>query len=390
MPPSATAHSGKSFPLLQLRRITTSNSYIPEIDGLRFVAILAVVLFHVPIQIALRSAGQVASNPYWHIISHRDRGVQLFFVIGRLILGMPFGAHLLNGNPPVRLRSYFLRRVTRLEPPYVLSILLCFPLLVFVVHRPLREIVEHSLATLVYAHSLIFGQMSTVNPPAWSLEVEIQFYLLAPLLAFLYFSIRPASLRRSSGLAFILLVGLLQQAYLSHSINQWTLSILNYIQYFFAGFLLGDLYLTDWKKIPRHWTWDILSLASWTWIFVSDAASLHLLLPIITLRAYLAAFKGPIFHAFFRHTWISIAGGMCYSIYLTHNLAISAVDLLLRRLSWLAHRPPWQHAVLAYVLVVPAVAFLSLLLYILVERPCMDKSWPEKLLHRLRPASHAG
>ncbi len=209
MPPSATAHSGKPFPLLQLRRITTSNSYIPEIDGLRFVAILAVVLFHVPIQIALRSAGQVASNPFW-------------------------------------------------------------------------------------------------------------------------------------------------------------------------------------KKIPGHWTWDILSVASWTWIFVSDAASLHLLLPIITLRAYLAAFKGPIFHAFFRHTWISIAGGMCYSIYLTHNLAISAVDLLLRRLSWLAHRPPWQHAVLAYVLVVPAVAFLSLLLYILVERPCMDKSWPEKLLHRLRPASHAG
>ncbi len=378
--------SKKFASLFHLRRITTSGSYIPEIDGLRFVAILAVVLYHVPIQIALRSADQAATSPFWRTISHGDRGVQLFFVISGFILGMPFAAHILNGRSPVRLGSYFLRRVTRLEPPYILAILLRFPLLAFVMHRPFREILHHGLATLLYTHSILYGQMSTVNPPAWSLEVEIQFYLLAPLLALSYFSIRQPSFRRASGLAFLFVAGLLQQHFMPAEIDSWTLSILNYVQYFFAGFLLCDLYLTDWKKIPSHWTWDLVSLAAWAWIFLAQGGSLHILLPVVTLVAYLAAFKGHLFNAFFRLSWVSITGGMCYSLYLTHNLTITAVDLFLRHLPGFFTLSQWLRVALAYAVVLPAVAFIGLILYLFVERPCMDKSWPAKLYRSIYPS----
>lgn len=386
MPQSDHAPIKKVARLFQLRRITTSGSYIPEIDGLRFVAILAVVLYHLPIQIALRSADQINTSPFWRTISHGERGVQLFFVISGLILGMPFAAHILNGRNSVRLRSYFLRRITRLEPPYILAILLRVPLLALVMHRPFREILAHGMATLFYTHSMIFGQMSTVNPPAWSLEVEIQFYILAPLLALSYFSIRPASLRRILGFAFLFFAGLVQQHFLPGETGRWTLSILNYVQYFFAGFLLGDLYLTDWKKIPSHWIWDIVSIASWTWIFAADGAGVHILLPAVTLVAYLAAFKGRLFNAFFRLSWVSITGGMCYSLYLTHNLTITGVDLFLRRFTGHWNILLWQRALLAYTISIPAVAFIGLILYVLVERPCMDKSWPGKLYRWVRPS----
>ena len=86
-----------------LRRITTSGGYIPEIDGLRFVAILVVVLYHVPIQIAIRSQEEVASNPFWQLIGKGSRGVELFFLISGFILGLPFAAHLLKGKKRARI-----------------------------------------------------------------------------------------------------------------------------------------------------------------------------------------------------------------------------------------------------------------------------------------------
>jgi peptidoglycan/LPS O-acetylase OafA/YrhL len=378
---TVTSAAGKpSF--LSLRRITTSGNYIPEIDGLRFAAILSVVFFHVPVQISLHGA---EINRFWYVVSHGNRGVQLFFAISGFILGLPFAAHLLQARKAVRLRDYFLRRVTRLEPPYIVAILIRLPLLLLVMHKPLRYVTEHGVASLFYLHSLIFGTMSVVNPPAWSLEVEIQFYCLAPLLAWSYFRLRPAWLRRTLGIAFILGAGIVQSALPAFSGERYlTLTILNYVQYFFAGFILCDLYLTDWNRIPEHWSWDLISAAVWCWIFLSGASAMHILLPLATLVVYIGAFKGRVFRAFFRTPWVSIIGGMCYSIYLTHNLAITGVSYLLHR--WLASPSIGNVAksLIAYTAVLPSVLLVGLLLYVLIERPCMDKNWPSKLMLRLR------
>ena len=203
--------------LAGLRRITTSDRYIAEIDGLRFIAILGVVLYHVPIQFMLHDRSGSSFWPgFWGVISNGQRGVELFFVISGFILSMPFAMHLLLGERPVRLKAYFLRRVTRLEPPYILAILIRLPLLVFLMHKPLHDVLIHGALTLAYLHSLAFGTPSMVNPPAWSLEVEIQFYCLAPLLAWSYFSLRPMWLRRVLGMVFVLAAGLLQMVYVAH------------------------------------------------------------------------------------------------------------------------------------------------------------------------------
>jgi peptidoglycan/LPS O-acetylase OafA/YrhL len=46
--------------------------------------------------------------------------------------------------------------------------------------------------------------------------------------------------------------------------------------------------------------------------------------------------------------------------------------------------PAWERTSIAYAASIPAVLALGLLLFVLVERPCMDKNWPVKLWRRLR------
>ena len=58
----------------------------------------------------------VARTSFLHI------GVTIFFVISGFILGRLFASHYLLGHKKPALRSCYLRRLTRLEPPYLINI----------------------------------------------------------------------------------------------------------------------------------------------------------------------------------------------------------------------------------------------------------------------------
>src|SRR3954462_11306684 len=105
----------------KFRRITYSTSYLPEIDGLRFLAIFSVVvIMHISYYLNEKFyGGDFVYNHYWkNFIIEGGVGVPLFFVISGFILALPFAKWRLNGERQVRLKNYYLRRVTRLEPPY--------------------------------------------------------------------------------------------------------------------------------------------------------------------------------------------------------------------------------------------------------------------------------
>jgi peptidoglycan/LPS O-acetylase OafA/YrhL len=106
------------------RRITSQKRFIPQIDGLRFVAISSVVLFH--LYASLHHGGAVQNSAFdaARLAMLSKRGVELFFAISGFILGVPFASSYLQGAPKVKLKQYFLRRLTRLEPPYILSLMI--------------------------------------------------------------------------------------------------------------------------------------------------------------------------------------------------------------------------------------------------------------------------
>jgi peptidoglycan/LPS O-acetylase OafA/YrhL len=368
---------------VQLRRITSSGKWFPEIDGLRFIAIFSVIFVHIYAEMVWSNHAH-AINAYPRIlidhgtltgnIFHLNRGVQLFFVISGLILAQPFVNQFVRGGPPVSVKAYYLRRVTRLEPPYLLSLAL-FGAVIAISQGLTRSHVLSLLASSIYIHNFLADKLPVINGPLWSLEVEIEFYLLVPLLARV-FTIQSARLRRGLLAAAILVGSLIPVAaadgagfYLPGSIS-----------YFLIGFLLADLRLHD-HTIGTPIVWDALALISGiALIFVDDGAIRTL--PCLLMLAFVAAsLSGPLIRRALRFGWIPIIGGMCYSIYLTHMLVIAAGYRVTAKL--LTHRLLIDYLIQA-LLLIPPVLLVGLCYYILIEHPCMDPKWPQKLVTFLR------
>src|SRR5262252_8329701 len=132
--------------MLQFRRITTQGRFIAQIDGLRFVAIASVVLFHI---YANFENGIIPAPRTFHPDLPK-RGVELFFAISGFILGIPFASHFLRQDARVDLKGYFLRRLTRLEPPYFISLFVWAADQIVMGHRSWTEMGPHLLASFVY------------------------------------------------------------------------------------------------------------------------------------------------------------------------------------------------------------------------------------------------
>ena len=368
-----------------IRRITRDGRWIPEIDGLRFIAISSVVLFHLAAELELRSGRIIPVEPRYHpifwAIGNGDRGVRLFFVISGMILAMPFARHYLTAAKKVSLRKYYLRRVTRLEPPYILSAILFTAMGTIFLHGHVApEYVRHAFVTMFYLHNLTYGSMSPMNPVTWSLEVEIQFYLLAPLVMML-FRVGGRWRRRALLVAIILALGLAQAPV--REIARVNMSILFYLQYFLAGLLLADVFVLDLEAMPSTWGWDVAGLAGLAFMFGMghDVYAAHVLLPFVLAIVCLAAMRSLLLRRFVANPWIAVIGGMCYSIYLLHFALMAAFFKMTRRaivphLDFLAN-----YAIQLVVTGVP-ILLVSMLYYMLVERPCMDPDWPSKLWHR--------
>ena len=365
------------------RRITSQKRFIPQIDGLRFVAISSVVLFH--LYASLNHDGAV-NNPAFDPASVgmlSKRGVELFFVISGFILGVPFASSYLLGAPKINLKQYFLRRLTRLEPPYILSLLVWAGILFATARQSGREILPHLLASMAYLHNLIYNGDSTINVVAWSLEVEVQFYVLVPLLAGI-FAIADTRMRRGAIVVLMLASALLGGQLLNTRLQA---SVLYYLPFFLAGFFLCDLYVSrrDWKL---SWAWDVAALCGWPLVWYLSPGWSHVLLPFIIVVLYLGAFRGRLCSTLFSHPIITDIGGMCYSLYLFHFLIISAVC----RVSKPVHigHEFWAYYLLQAVLVLPVVLILCGVFFLLVERPCMDRDWPRKLWNRwfVSPPTH--
>jgi peptidoglycan/LPS O-acetylase OafA/YrhL len=390
---SRRALAARAWLLRQLSRETSSGRFIPEMDGLRFVAITMVILFHL-------NGYLVAKWPLHHpgfppqsswlaqtaLVGFR--GVDFFFVISGFILALPFAAQRLTGAPEVSLRRYYLRRLTRLEPPYFVTLLVLFLLAVWIQGKTASDLLPHLGASLLYLHNLIYAHSSPVIGVAWSLEIEVQFYLLVPLLTLL-FAIRSTTYRRSLLIAIILGLNAGQSFFLRD--GRMALSILAYLQFFLIGFLLADFFIADWKETPTAGlSWDLVALIGWP-LMIALLQSEQLtrwLFPFMILLVYCAAFRGTLTRRVLSNRWITGIGGMCYSIYLIHYEVIALAGRFTARLG--AARPYWIYFVLQCVLIGVPIIGICGLYFVLLEKPCMCRDWPQRLRNRWQAWFYAG
>ncbi len=349
-----------------LGRPTPAGQFVPVIDGLRFVAIMAVILYHLNDHLITKTGRRGEADWLSDLLSHGYIGVPLFFALSGFIISRPF---LAGTAPPIG--RFFLRRLTRLEPPYLINLLLIYTLLVLVLGMDAAELFSHLLASALYIHYFVFGGASTINFVAWSLEIELQFYVLAPLLLAALGWAGPGP-RRLALISLVLLGSWAQQApEMTHSFLGLTL--LRYGGFFAAGILAADVFVNRWQQRPSlSIGGDGLALLG---IVLLGAALTGVpwaagLMPAWILLILLGSLCGRWSSHALSVRPVYLIGGMCYTLYLYHFYVISAVSRLL--LPWMdASHPLWLNLVLLAIGVLPVVLLTGTLLFVAIERPFM-------------------
>ncbi|WP_160114945.1 acyltransferase family protein [Bryocella elongata] len=149
--------------------------YRADVDGLRGVAILLVLLFH-------------AGIPW---IRGGYSGVDIFFVISGFLIGFQVARELRDQR--FALLPFYEKRVRRILP--ALFAVIAFTLAAGVVlldGRELRVLGQQSVAATLSLSNIFYWLVTSYFSPnshlqpllmTWSLGIEVQFYLLLPLLA---------------------------------------------------------------------------------------------------------------------------------------------------------------------------------------------------------------
>ncbi len=154
--------------------ISPARTYRPEIDGLRAIAVLAVIANHF--------SKELLPSGYL--------GVDVFFVISGYVITASLARRPSPGLRPLLL-GFYARRIRRLVPALLLCVLLTGLAICLVNPNPGISLLTGATALFglsnLYLHQLAidyFGLAAEFNvfTHTWSLGVEEQFYLLYPLL----------------------------------------------------------------------------------------------------------------------------------------------------------------------------------------------------------------
>jgi len=176
---------------------STRSSHLSGLDGLRAVAVLAVIVFHF--------LPDVLPGGYV--------GVDVFFVIsGFLITGLLVRERATAGR--ISLPGFWARRARRLLPALVLVVVACSTAAYFIGGDVLVGLGSQVLGAATFSSNWIAiaqgtsyfgGTTPELFRNLWSLAVEEQFYLLWPLLLLLLLLVRNRVVR--AGIAGVLAVG---------------------------------------------------------------------------------------------------------------------------------------------------------------------------------------
>ncbi|MEM9075508.1 MAG: acyltransferase [Bacteroidota bacterium] len=350
----------KKFPIkLEWFERKSSQKFIPEIDALRFFAILPVMLVH--FSGALLSHNESFNralideeNILRQILIQGNFGVHLFFAISGFILTLPF---LRKREGKISLKKYFLRRLIRIEPPYLIAITLFFITHLFLQEKGLYFLLERYLASFFYIHGPWFNSSSYILPVAWSLEIEVQFYLIMPLLIFFIKYWNKVYWR-----AFIYAVLFGTSVFVDIA----PFSNLNdYMIFFLSGIISADIYLH--MRLNKSEVWDVIFIVCLVAFFAIniDPLRFFLLIGIIISSFNLIWLKG-----FLHNKIVTIIGGMCYSLYLLHYPLYHLMMKIFSNYLTVKDSFEWTYLLQA-ILFVPLSIVLMAIYFLLVEKPFM-------------------
>ncbi len=175
----------RSFFSLFKTASTNSKSNIAVLDGIRAIACLSVISYHIDRFTMLSHVWSFSIGPLISSVAMGGwSGVTLFFVLSGFLLFLPYAKALLfeaGDNTWPSIRTFYLRRALRILPGYYVSLFL-----LIILTQPQYLQADHLpqlglfLTLFMDASHSIYQQ---IDGPFWTLAVEWQYYLLLPFLA---------------------------------------------------------------------------------------------------------------------------------------------------------------------------------------------------------------
>lgn len=365
---------------------------IPLIEGFRRYLSLWVVFDHL---LAISGYGPSSLNYIFALIRSGWYAVDVFIIISGFVI-----FYLLDSKRE-NYKSFIVRRFFRLWPLFILLFFISIPLAYiniynvssfseiygnsiigdgFIIERfnsYFQNIVWHILFHLPMLHGIIPNSIIPFSPgaflgPAWSISLEWQFYIVAPLLFFI--------LKRFKKLGVIILsVLFIILYYWGKNIDdiQFGAFLPMHIEYFFIGIVSYFIFKhyslhNQLKKISLYpfilllsgiifyiYNFKIIYFPIFIWINF-----FAILIDYSTKRNLLLK---PIFFYLFEIKFVKFLGKISYSIYLSHFLIIYVVQFLI--LNFFPNVAQKYHLLLLTLIVLPITIYVSNILYNKIELP---------------------
>jgi len=164
-----------------------------SLDGLRALAALSVFVFHGWLYTMPTPDASNRSSVADQLVHEMRLGLVLFFVLTGFLLSRPWFAAALDQRSPLDLRRYVRSRVARIAPAYYVALIGSIGLLWNLAGTPgvrLPPVSELPLF-LVFAQNLEGSSVMKLNPPMWTLAVEVSFYAILPVIGWIAFKLGP-------------------------------------------------------------------------------------------------------------------------------------------------------------------------------------------------------
>jgi len=356
-----------------------------RIESLRALAALGVLVGHAWGWSHGYNPAAIYGTYHGRLILSGGFGVYLFFALSGYLLYLPFARGAFGDRGSVSLGRYAANRALRILPLYYVVIGTYL-----IVHD--QGVGAQWWKFLLFLEGFGADTVAKVDPPAWSLVVEVQFYVLLPLFAWLVARVAGRSLARAAmfvgALGAIAMIVRVVTVTADDSVtNVWRYSLPATCVFFFPGLLLAllrvhlDNHERSWESarvIGSSTVWLVAGVG--LWLLSAYRYDLdYLMLPASALM--LGACALPVRQRWLVRSldarWLAALGTASYSLYLWHGPIIE----------WMS-RASWMPSGFVPLAAVGAVVccLVALVSYRLVEAPFLRlrRTWssarvPEQL-----------
>jgi peptidoglycan/LPS O-acetylase OafA/YrhL len=221
---------------------------------------------------------------------------------------------------------------------------------------------------------MVYQLPSRILISLWSLEIEMHFYLLAPLFM-LVFKLKNAPLRWFVYFSYIAISYLIKHNFVS---NNFTL--FSCLYYFVGGMMLSEVMILHANRFRFRYDFLMWVFAGISLFFVSFTFFGYMTSTvkfISSLVFFYYSFVNKLAKKILSISIITTIGGMCYSIYIIHMGVVLYFNPYIENIvNFKNHQ---LDSAVNLVLLSSTIMLFSTLLYVLVERPTMKKDWYKKL-----------